>query len=567
MDSDKPINLVLCWHMHQPDYRDHLLGEYRFPWVYLHALKDYADMAAHLEALPQARAVVNFSPVLLQQIEDYRRMLDDCLKAGTPPRDPLLAALEAPVFPPDADHRITLVKACLRANQKHMIDPYPAYRRLARIADLVIEDNRTGTYINNQFLADIITWYHLVWLSEDVIRTDTLVQDLMEQGSGFSLHQRRQLLELIARELAALGERYRRLTGDGRVELSVSPFGHPILPLLLDFGAARESQPELPLPGQEHYPGGEERARWHIEHGLRVFERFFGCRPAGCWPPEGAVSGAALKLLADAGFRWAATGEAVLRNSIEASGGHDGNADPLYTAWTPPGTGLRLYGRNDGLSDLIGFSYADWDAEHAVEDLIGKVLAVGDDYAGEDTPTISIIMDGENAWEYFPHNGWYFLQALYTRLGTHPRIRLTTYTALQEGTPARPLQRVVAGSWVHGTLATWIGSEDKNRGWDILVEAKRCYDECLAASPPDEGRRETLEMQLAACEGSDWFWWFGDYNPASTVSDFEHLYRVHLANLYRMLGREPPQYLSQVLSHGKGSPERGGVMRTGAPGS
>jgi len=569
MAADKPVTLVLCWHMHQPDYRDHLRNEYRFPWVYLHAIKDYADMAAHLETAPKARAVINFSPVLLRQIEDYAGMLKECLQSGRTLRDPLLAALEAPVLPPDADRRIALVKACLRANQKHMIDPYPAYRRLAEIADLVLRDAAAGAYINNQYLADIVTWYHMVWLGEALRHDDPLVRELMEQGSGFSLHQRRQLLELIYQQIAGLAERYRRLAEDGRVELSVSPFGHPILPLLQDFGAAREAVADLPLPAHDHYPGGDERARWHLDEAVREFERFFGFKPAGCWPSEGAVSTATLQLLESAGFAWTATGEAVLRNSTAAAGNNNNDeGDPLYSAWSLPDSRLKLYARNDGLSDLIGFSYADWDAGHAVSDLIGKVLDVADGWNGAGEPVVSIILDGENAWEYFPHNGWYFLNALYEQLSSHPRIHLATYSALQESTPARELDHAVAGSWVHGTLTTWIGCEDKNRGWDILAQAKRSYDDAAAeaAAAASADRNDELLAQLAACEASDWFWWFGDYNPAAAVSDFEHLYRTHLANLYRMLGQEPPQSLTQVLSHGKGTPERGGIMRTGSPG-
>ena len=559
----QPIDLVLCWHMHQPDYRDHRRDEYRFPWVYLHAVKDYADMAAHLEAAPRARAVVNFSPVLLQQLEDYSRMLEGFLKGGKALRDPLLEALAATVFPSDTNHRTALIKACLRANRKHMIEPYPAYRRLADIADLVIRDEGSA-YVSHQYLADLLTWYHLVWLSESLLRSDPLAGELMAQGGGFSLHQRRQLLDLIARQIASLGPRYRRLAEDGRVELSVSPLGHPILPLLLDFGAAREALPDLPLPEHRRYPGGEARARWHIEEGLRVFQRFFGTRPEGCWPPEGAVSAAALKLLADAGFRWAATGEAVLRNSAAASGIEDDAPDPLYSAWSPADAGIRLYARNDGLSDLIGFSYADWDAEHAVEDLIEKIIAIGDAYTGKDGPVVSIIMDGENAWEYFPHNGWYFLNTLYSRLSEHPRIRLATYSSHLQA-PAPKLKRIVAGSWVHGTLTTWIGSEDKNGAWDLLSDAKQLYDEVVARADVDEALNEALATQLAACEGSDWFWWFGDYNPAAAVSDFEYLYRLHLSNLYTLLQREPPPSLSRPLSQGRGQPGRGGVMRAGAP--
>ena len=565
MAPEKPLRLVLCWHMHQPDYRDHLRNAWEFPWVYLHAIKDYTDMAAHLEAVPGARAVVNFSPILLEQIEGYETQLNDWLKEAVPLNDPLLAALETAVFPADMEHRLALVKACLRANRKRMIDPNGAYLRLAQIAELVMHDVHASTYINNQYLSDLVTWYHLAWMGETVRRTDERIRYLIEQGSGFSLHQRRTLLQCIAEQITSVRTRYRKLADEGRVELSTTPYAHPIVPLMLDFKSAREAQPDVRLPVLEAYPGGAVRAGWHIEKGLAVFERFFGRRPRGCWPSEGSVSAATLDLLDAAGFAWTATGEAVLRNSLHRSGHKSVEPNAFYAAWRRPGSRLGLFARDDALSDLIGFTFADWHADDAVAELVRRLGIIADHTRHAPGAVVSIILDGENAWEYYPQNGYFFLSALYRRLAEHPRIRLCTFSEVMETTTPRELTELTAGSWVHGTFSTWIGDEDKNRAWEILSEAKRVYDECLAHGHFDAQKRERLARQLAVCEGSDWFWWFGGYNPAQTVSDFERLFRLHLANLYEMLGREPPQQLTRILAHGSGTPLLGGVIRPGAP--
>lgn len=551
--------------MHQPDYRDHLRNGWEFPWVYLHAIKDYTDMAAHLEAAPGSKAVVNFSPILLEQIEDYESQLNAWRKEATPPGDPLLAALEAAVFPADVEHRLALVKTCLRANRKRMIEPFRPYRRLAQIAELVMHDTHAGAYINNQYLADLVTWYHLAWMGETVRRTDERVRQLSEQGSGFTLHQRRTLLQCIAEQIGSVRTRYRKLADEGRVELSTTPYAHPIVPLLLDFRSAREAQPGARLPVLEAYPGGAARAAWHIEHGLAIFERFFGRRPRGCWPSEGSVSAATLDLLDAAGFGWAATGEAVLRNSLHRSGHGAGDANALYAAYRRPGARLGLFARDDTLSDLIGFTFADWHADDAVAELVRRLEIIADHTRSSPGAVVSIIMDGENAWEYYPNNGYFFLSALYRRLSEHPRIRLCTFSEALDAAAPRELPHLTAGSWVQGTFSTWIGDEDKNRAWEILSEAKRVHDECLQLGDFDPHRRDRLARQLAVCEGSDWFWWFGGYNPAQTVSDFERLFRLHLANLYEMLGREPPQQLTRILSHGSGAPLLGGVIRPGAP--
>ena len=181
-----------------------------------------------------------------------------------------------------------------------------------------------------------------------------------------------------------------------------------------------------------------------------------------------------------------------------------------------------------------------------------------------DNCLITIILDGENAWEHFPENGYYFLNTLYKTLAGHPGLNMTTYSEYLANRPQRqPLRRLVSGSWVYGTFSTWIGDVDKNKGWDMLVDAKHAYDQQIKAKSFTHEELECIEKQLAICEGSDWFWWFGDYNPSDSVTDFDYLYRLQLSNLYMLLGLEPPDYLSESFSHGGGTPAMGGVMRHG----
>jgi alpha-amylase/alpha-mannosidase (GH57 family) len=220
---------------------------------------------------------------------------------------------------------------------------------------------------------------------------------------------------------------------------------------------------------------------------------------------------------------------------------------------------LGCFFRDDGLSDLIGFTYADWHAEDAVANLIGHLRTIAKVDPNNGDRVVSIILDGENAWEYYPENGYHFLSTLYSELADHPEIELTTFgAAVTQGVDLQPLDSVVAGSWVYGTFSTWIGDTGKNRGWELLVEAKRAYDQFAPDDPSPE-----LVRQLGVCEGSDWFWWFGDYNPAAAVSDFDDLYRGHLKALYRALGQEVPASLDTPISSGSGVPEAGGVMRRG----
>ncbi len=565
MKPETRLPVVLCWHMHQPLYADPLSRIYQLPWVYLHAIKDYVDMAAHLEAVPGARAVVNFAPTLLEQIDDYAEQVRAFLDHAAPLRDPLLAALAEGVRPDDLQQRVALIRVLLRANRSRMIEPFAPYRRLAALADRVLKEPCEALYLDPQFFVDLVVWYHLAWLGETVRRGDTRARALLDRGSNFTADDRRRLLELIGDLLAGVLPRYRALAEAGRVELSVTPYAHPIVPLLLDLESAREAMPGVKLPAGP-YPGGEQRVRWHIEQGCRLFEAHFGHRPAGCWPSEGSISTAALRLLGDAGFRWCASGENVLRHSRQRLGldTEDAGKPWLQRPYRVDAGAATCFFRDDGLSDLIGFAYADWHADDAVANLVHHLESIEATTREVPDRCVSIILDGENAWEYYPNNGYYFLGALYRRLADHPRLRLSTFAEqLGHGATQQQLTGVVAGSWVYGTFSTWIGDPAKNRGWEMLVAAKRAFDEVMASGVLNAEEREQAERQLAICEGSDWFWWFGDYNPAESVADFERLYRAQLSSLYRLLRLSAPDYLDRPFTRGGGAPAAGGVMRTG----
>lgn len=571
--SDKaPINVVICWHMHQPQYHDLGSGRYFQPWTYLHAIKDYVDMVAHLEQVPEARAVVNFAPILLEQLDDYRRQVAE-FNAGTAMTisDPLLEALGSTVLPADEDARMQLIHSCLRANQERLIDRFPAYQLLANVARWMLKHPAALCYLDDQFLIDLLVWYHLAWTGETIRREDPRILRLQDKAHHFSLQDRRELMQVIGEILDGLLPRYRALAESGRLELAFSPYAHPIVPLLLDIESARQAMPEAPLPDGQGYPGGEARAVWHIRQGRAVFERFFGFTPAGCWPSEGSVSDATLRLLEQEGIRWAATGESVLHNSLQQDDQHkdDSRETALFQPWHLPGGELACFFRDDGLSDAVGFNYSDWHADDAVANLIHHLENIAAASPEPERHVVSIILDGENAWEYYPENGYYFLQALYQQLAAHPAINLTTFSdCLDHDVEVSELQSLVAGSWVYGSFSTWIGDPDKNRGWNMLIEAKEAVDRVLAAGSLSPEQQERIELQLAICEGSDWFWWFGDYNPSDSVEDFDSLFRLQLANLYQLLGQTPPEYLAHAFSFGaRGEgPARGGVMRQGRSG-
>lgn len=566
-----PLDLVLLWHMHQPDYRDQATGEFRLPWVYLHAVKDYSDMAWHLESHPGVRAVVNLVPVLLEQIEDYA----DQFATGRL-RDPLLRLLARdPATPLTADERQLAIDRCFHANHDKMMKPFAAYARLHdlyRAMDDGDEDEPARlAYLADEYFYDLVAWYHLVWTGETVRRSHPLVPELMTRGTGFTHADRMALLELYGWLIRDIVPRYARLAQSGRVEISTTPHDHPLGPLLIDFRAARDARPDALLPRSPGYPGGAERLRAHLDLALSTHAVRFGTAARGVWPAEGALSDPVLDVLGAAAVGWTASGEGVLANSLRRAGlPADRRAEYLYRPYrVGDRSGPLCFFRDDRLSDLIGFEYAKWHSHEAAASFVAELEAIAAAAPADETPLVPVILDGENCWEFYPYNGFYFLETLYARLESHPGIRMATFADVLDrpavmGRPlphAGTLPALVAGSWVYGDLSTWMGSPDKNHAWDLLVAAKEACDEAVASGRIQGAELARAMRQLRACEASDWFWWLGEYNPASSVASFEALYRANLRRLYDMLGAPHPAALHKPLGLGGGHPEAGGAMR------
>jgi len=269
-------------------------------------------------------------------------------------------------------------------------------------------------------------------------------------------------------------------------------------------------------------------------------------------------------LVEEFGFKWTASGEGVWRNSMQLSA-HDPekvhSKRALFHPYVLKGYKPKLFFRDDGLSDLIGFEYSKMNSVDAANDLVNHLVNIAD-FLGDSANrhVVSIILDGENAWEYYPHNGYYFLDHLYKTLSDHHLVQATTFSALTDTTKTHELESLCSGSWVYGSFSTWIGESDKNRAWDRLVEAKQAYDRVLAKGKLSKKAEEQATRQLAICEGSDWFWWFGEVNSSESVSDFDQLFRAQLKNLYSLLKLQLPDNLDESLSKGGGSAENAGTM-------
>lgn len=552
-----PLNLVLLWHMHQPDYRDHETGEFVLPWVYLHAIKDYVDMAHHLETHPRVKAIINFVPILLDQLEDYAEQF-----AQGKMRDQLLRMLAMPDLNSiTVNERARILHSCFQSNHTTMLKPYPAYQHLRDLYNMLKEHgDKNLIYVSGQYLADLLTWYHLAWTGESVRRNHEIVVRLMAQGKNFNYADRMQLFNLIGELIRELIPRYRKLAASGQIELSTTLHYHPLAPLLIDFSSARDSIPDAALPLNAVYPGGRERVIFHIKSAMSSHKQRFHAQPMGIWPAEGAISKALLNILMKFGCKWSASGERVLVNSLHKSYSDQSLPNRSHYLYRPyrisdGEDNMLCFFRDDKLSDMIGFEYSKWFGRDAAKNFVDMLEKIYHEVQAIEHPIVSVILDGENAWESYPYNGYYFLNDLYEMLGNHSFIQTTTYrdylgNLVYTQPEIETLPVLTAGSWVYGTFSTWIGDHDKNFAWDLLCAAKQSYDLVVKSGRLTPEQKSMAEQQLASCESSDWFWWLGDYNSPQAVASFDQLFRKNLSNLYRLLKLPIPALVLEPFGHG-----------------
>jgi alpha-amylase/alpha-mannosidase (GH57 family) len=549
-NSSPKIRLVLLWHMHQPFYKDMVTGEYRLPWVRLHALKDYYGMVKLLDEFPQVHQNFNLVPSLVAQIQDY---------VSGQAHDPFFDLVSKPPAELTPSDRRFALQYLFQANPVNMIGRYPRYRELwERYRATCDRPEGPEAHLVTRDYADLQVLSQLAWFDEYFLEEPD-VAALVQKGEGFSRDDQQLVItkqrEILAKVLTAYVEAAQR----GSVELSATPYYHPILPLLCDTNAGEQSTPGLSLPTR-HFRRPED-ASLQIERALDSHEARFGVRPKGLWPSEGSVSEEAVALAGRQGIEWMATDEGVLGRSLDFNfardaGGHlspDG-AERLYNiyCYEKGDTRMRMVFRDHRLSDLIGFVYSGMPAQEAANHLVENIKNSARPVLerGKDA-VVSIILDGENAWEYYPKSGRDFLRRFYSALQTDPGIEAVTINeAIARHKPDGfgQLQRLVPGSWIDANFNVWIGAPEDNRAWDLLSEARDYYDR--HAQKVSEAQRKLAWEELLIAEGSDWNWWYGPEHHSANDRDFDELYRKHLSNVYHALEGVPPEELSTPIITG-----------------
>jgi len=543
----KSLSVILMWHMHQPLYKDPLSGEYILPWTYLHAVKDYYDMAAIVDEVDGARAVFNFVPSLLEQLADYA--------SGTAVDPFLLHGRMDPAGMVDKE-RLFVINNFFAANRQRLIAPNRRYSELFRMAGEETPDSASHLLrqFRDQDLLDLQVCFFLAWTGEAARRRFPELQALVAKGRGYTQTDKAVLFDCHSRILQSIIPLYSKLHADGKAELSVTPYFHPIMPLLCDLRTASLAMPRVHLPTVPfRHP---EDARSQIIAGTACFERVFGFPPSGSWPSEGSVSDQVLSILADCKVAWAATDEGVLSASL---GGLGIGKEALYHPYlfNSGGKDIALFFREHTLSDLIGFTYSQWEEQRAIADFTGRLRGIA--ASQPDANVVPIILDGENAWEYYPDNGYHFLKGLYAALAAADDIHTTTCSEILTDAKCRRIQHIHPGSWINANYGIWIGHPEENKAWELVARAREAAvkGNPRVAAFLAEGSGDFTALadtvasgicrDLFAAQGSDWFWWYGDDHFASHSEQFDLLFRRHLMSVYRALGLDIPAELYEPI--------------------
>lgn len=530
--------LVFVWHMHQPFYKDLATGEYQLPWTRMHALKDYFGMVEMLADYPKIHQTFNLVPSMMVQIEEYAegRAQDPFLRCALKPAEELT--------PAEQDF---ILKYFFQANPSRVIYRYPRYGQLYdawRAGEGNAERLRKSLGVTG--LRDLQVLSQLAWFDEIYQRDDSEVRGLIAKGRDFTLEDQalmgRKQVEICAAVLPA----YRRFAATGQIELSVTPFYHPILPLLCDSNIASVSHPGVTLPRRFRYP---QDARHQIESARTYALDKFGRIPAGMWPSEGSVSDATLALAADCGVQWMATDNGVLGATLSTLAGVRETYRPYR--WKQDGREMNLIFRDHFLSDLIGFVYSRMEPAAAAHHLLDRIRenCRGIHHEGRDA-LVPVILDGENAWEHYEHNGRPFFHELYRLISADPGLSAVTVSEALEHIPPIELPRIHPGSWINANYDVWIGAEEDNQAWEFLLAARETYDRVTngpEGAKLTQGQKELAFEELLIAEGSDWCWWYGPEHHSENRPEFDKLFRDHLAHVYRALDLTPPEALSRTL--------------------
>ncbi|OGF47780.1 MAG: hypothetical protein A2452_09840 [Candidatus Firestonebacteria bacterium RIFOXYC2_FULL_39_67] len=541
--GDNSIYIAFVWHMHQPYYKDLATGKYEMPWVRLHGAKDYHFMVELLDKYPKIKQTFNLVPSLISQLNDY------VFNNAT---DTVFELTEKKAAELDPDDKAFILWNCFMANWDNMIKPYPRYFELLEKRGYYVSQKELpeiALRFTVQDYLDLQVWFNLSWFDPLTVEKDPLLLALKAKGRKFTETDKQVVMTKQKELLARIIPKYKEVMERGQIEITTTPFYHPILPLVYDTSIAKVSLPRLNMNFTFSAP---EDAEEQVKRAVILHEKTFGVKPKGLWPAEGSVSEDIIPLLSGYGIKWISSDEEILMHSLKIFSGKNNYLYKPYIV-KKNGSEVNIIFRNKELADAIGFLYSKWDAEAAVNDFIEKIYGIANS-TDIQNPLISIILDGENAWEYYKNNALDFFNVLYDRLSKDSRIQTTTVSDyLEKFPPKETLPYLYPGSWINHDFYIWIGHEEDIKAWDYLNRVRQDlnnWKDEIKARDPDAYEKIMEEMLIS--EGSDWNWWYGDDHSSVQDEEFDKLFRKHLSNIYEFAGKKvPPYLLTPVINDAK----------------
>jgi len=501
------MKLSLIWHMHQPDYRNKE-GIMQMPWVFMHAIKDYYDMPWILSQY-KINATFNITAPLIQQLKLYTQNPQEHDKF-------LRLWLKEPKELQEGERK-WLIKIAKSSHFETMVKP------LSRYAQLYEQE-----HYNDAELLDLELLFILAWCGNYLKRSNTTVQKLLKKQRDFSIDDKTILLATLQEFVGGIWDFYKKLLQTQQISIATTPFYHPILPLLLDMQNAKRADPNAVIP-QNALPLKSDAKR-HIQKAQELYKETFEQEAVGFWPAEGAVDEKSVALLCSLGISWIATDEAILYKSL-----NDNNKENIYKTYRF--NDMLIGFRDHRLSDLIGFEYRYKESNAAADSFLKELKSIETKSADA---TLFVILDGENAWEYYENNGFDFLNALYGKIEKAPWCETLTMDMLQKK-DARALEHLAPGSWINGNFDTWVGDKEKTRAWELLYMTKRDFER--HSSSLSENVKLKIDEIFLVAESSDWFWWYGNDHHTIFDNEFDSLFRNNLIEVYQLMQINPPQDL------------------------
>lgn len=545
MSQTKKLSIAFYWHMHQPVYQLTPTGDFLMPWVRLHAVKDYLDMAMFVDRFKKLKLNFNLVPVLLDSLIDYGENNFHDIHSRLTVTD---------VKDLSDDDKEFIINNFFDANYHSMILPNKEYDRLYQKYQ-ASDENNINIFTEQEY-SDLMALFNLVWF-DTVHKTNyPEINRLIKKGKNYTLQDRIRIIELQREIIRQIIPTYKKFLSNKKIEITTSPYYHPILPILSDINVIKKSS-KSDLPDDLQM---EADAKSQTEDAINRIKEIFGVAPKGIWPSEHCISPKVMELFKNLGIKWTISDEGILSDSIDFEFARDFRGymeNPYHLLKTYDYDGIDIIFRDSLLPNLIGFEYPNHSPEGAANDLYERIKVIQSKLLSspDENHLLTIAMDGENCWENYSNDGYTFLNTIYSLIENDPTLETVLISDFIEKDTQKPLSKISSGSWVNRSFKLWIDEPLKDLAWTYL---KRVHDDFLSFVKvhPEHPNIYAAKRELFVCEGSDWFWWYGEPNDSGRDNIFDYLFREHLKNIYMYLGISAPEYLDTPLLSAINKPSR-----------